>query len=590
MTLLQDYVRHQAESRPEVTAVVCGDQRLTYGELEASSNRLARLLQASGCERGDRVCFAIPKSSTALIALLGIMKADCWHVPLDSSSPPVRGMKIIQSSQPRLVLGTGATAVLLEEMIGSGVQSGRVQVGWLDNSRKTDEHLNSAFSWNDLQHCSPETLNHRNSDGDPAHILFTSGSTGEPKGVVITHANVIHFIEWSVKYFGIQSSDRISCHSPLHFDLSYFDIFGAFAAGAQLHLVPPEVTLLPNQIANFIRSSELTQWFSVPSVLSYMAKFEAVKFGDFPTLKRLLWCGDVLSTPTLIYLMKRLPQAKFTNLYGPTETTIASSFYTLAACPTDDKEAVPIGKGCEGEELLVLDEALQPVPRGETGDLYIQGVGLSPGYWRDTQKTSAAFLRYGPKDSRIYRTGDLARFGEDGLVYFVGRTDSQIKCRGYRIELGEIEAALHSLGGVCESAVVAIENADFEGKLICCAYATPDGNKNLSIELRRRLSNLLPTHMLPSRWKGFDKLPTNPNGKIDRAKLKELFLAEERKIVPSPLISPDVDECGSSPVPPTDKSKPDCVKVNAELDSGIVSARNMFKRRTGAVGGRASGR
>lgn len=575
MKLLQDYVRHQAEFRPEATAVVCGDQRLTYGELEASSNRLARLLHANGCERGDRVCFAIPKSPTALIALLGIMKADCWHVPLDISSPAPRGMKIIRSSQPRLVLGVEATATLLEEMIGYDVQNGRVQLGWLDNSRKTDQH--SRFSWNDLQHHSPEALDRQNSDEDPAHILFTSGSTGEPKGVVITHANVRHFIEWAVKYFGIQSSDRISCHSPLHFDLSYFDIFGAFAAGAQLHLVPPEVNLLPNQMAEFIRSSELTQWFSVPSVLSYMAKFDAVKYGDFPALRRLLWCGDVLSTPTLIYLMKRLPHAQFTNLYGPTEATIASSYYTFGACPADGKEAIPIGRACDGEELLVLDEALQSVPQGQIGALYIEGVGLSPGYWRDTQKTSAAFLPYGPKNSRIYRTGDLARIGEDGLVYFVGRTDSQIKCRGYRIELGEIETALHSLGCVCESAVVAIENADF-GKLICCAYASSDGNKNLSIELRRRLSGLLPTHMLPSRWKGFDKLPTNPNGKIDRAKLKELFLAEERKSVSSPLISPDVDKGDSSPVPPNDKSKPELLKVSADLDSGLVSAGNVFKQ------------
>ena len=573
MKLLHNWVREQAESRPEAPAIVCDGQQVTYGELEASSNRLASLLRANGCKRGDRICFAVPKSPTAIIALLGIMKADCWHVPLDTAGPPSRGIKIVRSSRPRFVLGVGAAAPLLEEIYRTEDLRGCVQVGWLDSCPPADGSFTAAFSWDDLQHCSSAPLSHQNTAEDPAHILFTSGSTGEPKGVVITHANVIHFIQWAVKYFGILSSDRISCHSPLHFDLSYFDIFGAFSRGAQLHLVPPEVSLLPNKLADFIRSSELTQWFSVPSVLSYMARFDVAKPDDFPALKRLLWCGDVLSTPSLIYWMKRLPRVTFTNLYGPTETTIASSFYTVPACPTDDKAAIPIGSGCDGEELLVLDNMLQPVLRGETGDLYIRGVGLSPGYWRDEQKTSAAFLPYtSHENSRIYRTGDLARIGENGLVYFVGRTDSQVKCRGYRIELGEIETALHSLGTLCESAVVAIPNTGLEGNLICCAYVTPDENRNFSKELRVQLGSLLPSYMLPSRWMALDRLPTNANGKIDRSRLKELFLREERKSVSSQAIAPDTDECGSSPVPPNDKSTSKSARLNRGLSPVTASS------------------
>jgi amino acid adenylation domain-containing protein len=367
-------------------------------------------------------------------------------------------------------------------------------------------------------------LTHENGSGDAAHILFTSGSTGTPKGVVITHANVIRFIEWSTRYFAMDSSDRVSGHPPLHFDLSFFDVFATFAAGAELHLVPVELNLLPNKLADFIRTSALTQWFSVPSVLTYMARFDVVRHGDFPALKRLLWCGEVLPTPTLVYWMRRLPHVQFTNLYGPTEATIASSYYTVPSCPDDLHAALPIGTACEDEELLVLDESLAPVPQGESGDLYIAGAGLSPGYWRDPERTNAVFVRHPQNAStRIYQTGDLARVGDDGLVYFLGRADSQIKSRGYRIELGEIETALNAIPGVQESAVVALGTDGFEGTAICCAYVPADGVSLTPACLRRALRDQLPSYMMPARWLAFDQLPKNANGKVDRPRLREVF-------------------------------------------------------------------
>jgi len=352
---------------------------------------------------------------------------------------------------------------------------------------------------------------------------------------MITHASVAHFLRWANRYFGTTPSDRISQHPPLHFDLSTFDIFGTLWAGAELHLVPQELNLLPHKLAQFIREAQLTQWFSAPSVLNLMAKFDVIAQNDFPSLRRVMWCGEAIATPTLIHWMRRLPHPRFTNLYGPTEATIASSYYTVPRCPRDEREPIPIGDACEGEELLILDGRLQPVATGDVGDLYIRGTGLSPGYWRDREKTDSAFPPCpggaGPRD-RIYKTGDLARRGADGLFYFLGRADTQIKSRGYRIELGEIEAALHSLPELRESAVVAIQSDGFEGWLICCAYV-PAGRDVTPESLRKRLAVQLPGYMLPSRWMGHDLMPKNANGKIDRPQLKNAFLVAESRQVPT---------------------------------------------------------
>jgi len=529
--LLQHWVTRQAEGCPDATAVVMGPERLTYGQLEQVSNQLARLLNRAGCRKGDRVCFLMPKSCAAIVSMLGILKAGCVHVPLDPASPPLRMRKILESCENRWLLAVGPVLPRLSKLL-DGSFGPEISVGWLGRQKPSAPGLRVEWSLDDvlLEESSPPR--EQTSSTDAAHILFTSGSTGVPKGVVITHSNVTHFVEWALRHFGIDSSDRLSGHTPLHFDLSTFDVFGTFAAGAELHALSREAALSPLKLAEFIRTNRLTQWFSVPSVLNYMAKFDAVRPNDFPHLKRVLWCGEVLPTPALIYWMRRLPHVRFTNLYGPTETTIASSFYDLPACPADEKSPIPIGQGCDGEELLILDENLQPMPPGRVGDLFISGVGLSPGYWRDPERTAVAFIpdpRPTHPNNRIYRSGDLARRGDDGLVYFIGRKDMQIKSRGYRVELGEIEAALDCLPGLEETAVVAIETGGFEGWLICCAYVLQPGSNSAPNAMRRDLEKHLPGYMIPARWMAYATLPKNCNGKIDRPKLKELFLRAETR-------------------------------------------------------------
>jgi len=554
--LLQNWITRQAESRPDARCIVFGNESLTYADLEQRSNQLAHLLREGGCQKGDRVCILMPKSPDAILSMIGALKAGCMHVPIDSASPAARVARILESCENRWILAAGPVTPLLEELLADERFRGKISVGWLDSGRVESQSFQPAFSRNDLQSAPASSIPQECEPGDPAHILFTSGSTGTPKGVVITHSNVIAFVTWALEHFGIDHTDRFSGHTPFHFDLSTFDIFGTFAAGAELHLVPPGVALLPPKLAEFIRTSRLTQWFSVPSVLNYIAKFNALRQDDFPSLRRVLWCGEVLPTPALIYWMKHLPHARFTNLYGPTEATIASSYYDVPACPQDPQEGIPIGRACGGEELLVLDENLDSLPPGNMGHLYIGGAGLSPGYWRDPEKTARVFLA-DPRGSnapgasnnnRLYRTGDLAWQDESGCINFVGRADTQIKSRGYRIELGEIETALNSCEALQEGAVVAIQAESFGGWMICCAYVPRDGAALTPAFLRKHLEKLVPAYMLPVRWMQFPALPKNANGKIDRPRLKDCFFAAEREPAKleatssSPLLSPSSND------------------------------------------------
>lgn len=525
--LLQDIVREQAEARGDACALVMGDEQMTYAELDRESNRMARLLVDAGCRSGDRVCLFQQKTPDAIVSMVGALKAGCAYVPIDAASPAVRVAKIVESADPHVILAGTASLDLLGGVLAE--LPGAAPAVALSDGDASKLGVTPVFTLRDRAQADPEPLANGSRPSDIAHILFTSGSTGTPKGVMITHANVLEFIRWATGYFGTKPGERISGHPPLHFDLSTFDIYGTLLAGAELHLAPASLSLIPQKLAAYIRDSELTQWFAVPSIFTFMAKFDVVAPGDFPSLERVIWCGEVLPTPILIHWMERLPHASFTNLYGPTEATIASSYYTVPRIPRSETAAIPIGAPCDGEELLVLDAELRPAAPGETADLYIAGVGLSPGYWRDEEKTAAAFLpdpRSPDSGSRIYRTGDLATVGEDGLVSFHGRADSQIKHRGYRIELGEIETALNSLDELRESAVVGLETGGFEGTAICCAYAPVAGGGIEPPELRERLRSLLPTYMLPGRWLLLDGLPKNVNGKIDRRRLGELFEEE----------------------------------------------------------------
>ncbi len=511
-------VAEQVARTPDATAVSMGDAHLTYAQLEAQANQLARAIRELGCQAGDRICLFLPKRVEAIVAMLATLKAECVYVPVDLDSPATRVAHVVQRARPMLIIAQARALRLLSDLRAI---TDLPPVFVTDRAEFDAFEGEVAGDFGSLASLDDTPLSGAHDSTRPAHLLFTSGSTGVPKGVVIAHDNVAGFLDWACDYFAIDEGTRTSGHPPLHFDLSTFDIYGALTRGAHLHLVPPEMNLLAPKLADFIRQNELDQWFSVPSTLTFLANFDVVEQGDFPTLKRLLWCGEVIPTATLMYWMERLPHVAFTNLYGPTEATIASSYYTMPAPPASNLETIPIGKPCAGEDLFVLDEALSEVPDGETGELFIGGKGLSPGYWEDEQKTAQAFVQANGR--RIYRTGDLGHRASDGLFHYLGRTDSQIKNRGYRIELGEIEVALGSLDDLMEAAVVGVEVGGFEGTAICAAYVA-EADRGVSPQtLRKTLSNLVPRYMLPGQWVELDALPKNANGKIDRPALRRVF-------------------------------------------------------------------
>ncbi|MEX2351394.1 MAG: amino acid adenylation domain-containing protein [Balneolaceae bacterium] len=531
--MIYDWSRKQAQINGNQIAVSLYDETITYRQLESESNKLAGKLIKQNLMPGDRVGLFLEKSPKTIIAMLGITKAGGIYVPLDPHSPAERVIKIIKSSSPSLLFVDHETTCRFQDIIHSDTETGLIPwVWWSTEPLMYGDDFLPQFIYKSIEGQKNEPYQVTRNPATAAHILFTSGSTGQPKGVVITHKNIDSFISWAVPYFNMEQGEHTSCHSPLHFDLSTFDIYGAFASGCHLHLVPAGISTNPKKMSEFILENRLNQWFSVPSALSFLAKFQVIPEGGYPDLKRLIWCGEVFPLPGLQYWMNKLPNVQFTNLYGPTEATIASSYYTVNR-RLDQLTETPIGEPCSGEKLIILDEDQRRKNIGEVGDLYIQGSGLSPGYWKDIAKTKAAFMWYTNEEGgreRIYKTGDLASIGKDGMVYFHGRSDYQIKSRGYRIELGEIEVALDQDEMLREFAVVPVHLDGFEGTTIGCAYVGKEmKNGTLAPLLKLKLKSKIPSYMMPQVWKEYDILPRNGNGKIDRKKLSEFF-QESRSI------------------------------------------------------------
>jgi len=498
--------------RPGGQAVVAGDVCLTYAELDATANRLARLLIAEGVRPGDRVGLLLEKVPEAVASIYAVLKAGAAYVPLDEQAPPARLAYVARDAGIRCLLTSEALRSAWEPLEAEGVPLETLVVA--DAVTTVERPVGvRAVPWSALHTYAPEPPQVRIDGDDLAYVLYTSGSTGEPKGVMLSHRNALAFVEWAAARVELKPDDRLSNHAPFHFDLSTFDLFAAAVARATVVLVPREASVFPIELARFIRDMGITVWYSVPSVLTLLAVRGSLEANRPERLRVIIFAGEVFATKYLKLLMGKLPNVRFYNFFGPTETNVCT-WYEVPRPESDLPDDLPIGRPIEGVTAEVVDRDGNPVSEGEPGELIIRGPTVMQGYLGKPELAERVLSREGGE--RIYRTGDLVVYGTDGNLRFLGRRDSQVKSRGYRIELGEIERTLYAMDAVAECVVLAVPDELVTSRLKAVIVANDRlSAKDVLSFCRKRL----PRYMIPDEIEFRDALPISATGKIDRRRL-----------------------------------------------------------------------
>lgn len=509
---------------PNRTAVVDAERTFTYAELDATANQVARLLQAHGVRHGDRVGLYLEKSLEALVGLYGILRAGGTYVPLDPAAPAPRLGSIARDAGLRVLITGKEKAEHWAELLAEGAPIETLVVLNVEDGEVAGPSGVGVLTSSSVVNLdpSPPPVNHRSSS-DLAYILYTSGSTGVPKGVMLSHLNALAFVNWGAQEFEVSETDRLSSHAPLHFDLSVFDLFAAAKAGATVVLVPSQLALFPVELARWIRDYEISVWYSVPSILTLLVLRGKLEDVELPALRTILFAGEVFPTKHLHRLVQLLPRVRFANLFGPTETNVCT-WYEVPRWIGEPPASIPIGKAIAGVEVFAIGDDGTIQPPGEVGELYVRGPTVMQGYWGDEKRTDATLIGdWEGQAGSVYRTGDLVYLDENGDWIFLGRRDSQIKSRGYRIELGDIEAALNLHPAVVECAVVAIPDDVVTNRIKAFVVVRDDLDDE---GLSRFCGNRLPRYMLPELYEFRSDLPKSSTGKIDRRALSEQVRVE----------------------------------------------------------------
>ena len=517
--LLHDTILSERPSITDRPAVIWPNGQLSHGQLRQSSLQIGAAFRRNGIDRGDRVAVCLPKCVEGVQAILGILSAGAAYVPIDHVTPPDRLAQILNDLNARFLLTTTNIAQKLNSDL-----------------RKTSAHIADAnpntwptmitldqvgtgegfMSW--IEGAFAESGVPLNMD-DTAAILYTSGTTGKPKGIQLTHRNISSFIHWAIGRFGFRPDDRFSSHAPFHFDLATFDLFVSLHVGASVYLIDETTVRFPAAVGGLLEKQRISVWYSVPTALRMLSQYGGLDQRCLTNLRLVFFAGEVMPVPTLRALMQRLRATEFVNLYGPTETNVCT-YHPIEELPAESDTAIPIGLPCEHLDVNVFraDGGLAEVD--EVGEICVSGANVSPGYWNDpelSQNSRHAGRKYS------YRTGDFGRRDQSGRLWFHGRRDQQIKFRGHRLELTAIEAHLTSHPNVAQAVVCLLNANDLEASLVAL-IAPRESAWPTEESLRQHCADRLPPFAMPSRYIIRNKVPLNSNGKISREEVRDYFM------------------------------------------------------------------
>lgn len=475
---------------------------ITYQEYRSKSLAIAyKIIELNKGEMKKPVVVYLEKGKEVLVSFMGVAYSGCFYSPIDTEMPQSRVDKILEVLKPEIVITTNKLKTNFEKFnfYGSYII-----------------YEETICSEEDETAVKPYT--EKIIDTDLLYVLFTSGSTGVPKGVSICHRSVIDYTDWVTETFNITQKDTFGNQAPFYFDNSILDIYSCMKTGATLNIIPKKLFFQPVPLLEYIKYNKINTIFWVPSALIVVSKLKAFRNVDLSdTLKRVLFCGEVMPNKQLNIWRKFLPNVTYANLYGPTEITDACTYYIVDREFSDD-EPLPIGIPMSNTDILVLNDEDKLVTDDEVGELCVRGTSLAMGYYNNPEKTRSAFVQ-NPLNKAvpeiIYRTGDLVRYNEYREIIYISRKDFQIKHLGHRIELGEIETAISSLEEVT---------------LNCCLYDEKNQKIVLFVDaqvdrdyIKERIEKLVPEYMIPGKVIYLENMPINANGKIDRIKLKELM-------------------------------------------------------------------
>lgn len=483
------------------TAICDEWESYTYKQYHDKAIGIADVILATEVGNRKPIVVYINKSIKVLASFMGIAYSGNFYSPIDVDMPAQRVNRILEVLEPVMVITTRELKKEFAQFDYKGEFLIYEDIAPMESSEQVKTSLEKII------------------DMDLLYVLFTSGSTGMPKGVCITHRGVIDYTDWVTETFEITSEDTFGNQAPFYFDNSILDIYSAMKTGATVYIIPKLLFMQPVRLLEYLKDNNINTIFWVPSAMMVVSKLKAFRNVDVTgTLKRVLFAGEVMPNKQLNIWRKYLPDALYANLYGPTEITDVCTYYIVDREFQDD-ETLPIGIPTKNMEIIVLDEEDHLVTEpGVVGELCIRGSGVATGYYKNPERTAQAFVQNPLNDAyeeKIYRSGDLVEYNEYHEIIYLSRKDFQIKHLGHRIELGEIETAVSSLPGVAMN---------------CCLYDEKRSRIVLFIdkdmtkdEVNTLLTNMVPEYMLPGKVIYMDAMPLNANGKIDRVALKELL-------------------------------------------------------------------